>query len=147
MSSALLAATVFAASAVDPREKKRLVLDPGRLPSGGCYPLAHRARDGISAEGIAGELEITFYVIHLEGFIARHRRDSRTTALIYDEMAGRRCICLFNEFDAVGANLTSTNDVEECAVFSRHICCFEERNSPERLVVCSTKHLSPLDRA
>ncbi|WP_430256851.1 AAA family ATPase [Neorhizobium sp. DAR64872/K0K18] len=103
----------------------------------------------MSAEAIAGELKLPFYVIRLEGLITRYMGETAAKLrLVFDETARRRGVYLFDEFDAVGANRTSTNDVAEMRrVLNSFLQFMEEGNSTDSLIVCSTNHPSLLDRA
>jgi SpoVK/Ycf46/Vps4 family AAA+-type ATPase len=103
----------------------------------------------MSAEAIAGELNLPFYVIRLEGLITRYMGETAAKLrLVFDETAKRRGVYLFDEFDAVGAHRTSTNDVAEMRrVLNSFLQFMEEGNSTDSLIVCSTNHPSLLDRA
>lgn len=103
----------------------------------------------MSAEALAGELKLPFYVIRLEGLITRFMGETAAKLrLVFDETARRRGVYLFDEFDAVGANRTSTNDVAEMRrVLNSFLQFMEEGNSTDSLIVCSTNHPSLLDRA
>jgi len=103
----------------------------------------------MSAEALAGELNLPLYVIRLEGLITRYMGDTAAKLrLVFDETAKRRGVYLFDEFDAVGGQRTSTNDVAEMRrVLNSFLQFMEEENSTDSLIVCSTNHPSLLDRA
>lgn len=103
----------------------------------------------MSAEALAGELNLPLYVIRLEGLITRYMGETAAKLrLVFDETAKRRGVYLFDEFDAVGGQRTSTNDVAEMRrVLNSFLQFMEEESSTDSVIVCSTNHPSLLDRA
>lgn len=103
----------------------------------------------MSAEALAGELNLPLFVIRLEGMITRYMGETATKLrLIFDETAKRRGVYLFDEFDAVGGQRTATNDVAEMRrVLNSFLQFMEEGNSTDSVIICSTNHPSLLDRA
>ncbi|BBK44872.1 ATPase [Allostella vacuolata] len=103
----------------------------------------------MTAEAIAGELNLPLYVIRLEGLITRYMGDTAAKLrAIFDETAKRRGVYLFDEFDAVGGQRQATNDVAEMRrVLNSFLQFMEEGNSTDSIIICSTNHPSLLDRA
>lgn len=103
----------------------------------------------MSAEALAGELNLALYVIRLEALITRYMGDTAAKLrLIFDETAKRRGVYLFDEFDAVGGHRTATNDVAEMRrVLNSFLQFMEEENPTDSLIICATNHPSLLDRA
>jgi SpoVK/Ycf46/Vps4 family AAA+-type ATPase len=103
----------------------------------------------MSAEALAGELNLPLFVIRLEGMITRYMGETAAKLrLIFDETAKRRGVYLFDEFDAVGGQRTATNDVAEMRrVLNSFLQFMEEGNSTDSVIICSTNHPSLLDRA
>ncbi|AUW58038.1 AAA family ATPase [Sphingobium sp. SCG-1] len=103
----------------------------------------------MSAEALAGELLLPFFVIRLEALITRYMGETAAKLrLVFDETARHRGVYLFDEFDAVGAQRTATNDVAEMRrVLNSFLQFMEEGNSTDSVIVCSTNHPSLLDRA
>lgn len=103
----------------------------------------------MSAEAVAGELHLPLFVIRLEGLITRFMGETAAKLrLIFDETTKRRGVYLFDEFDAVGAQRTATNDVAEMRrVLNSFLQFMEEGNSTDSIIICSTNHPSLLDRA
>jgi SpoVK/Ycf46/Vps4 family AAA+-type ATPase len=103
----------------------------------------------MSAEALAGELHLPLFVIRLEGLITRYMGETAAKLrVVFDETAKHRGVYLFDEFDAVGGQRTSTNDVAEMRrVLNSFLQFMEESNSTDSLIVCSTNHPSLLDRA
>ena len=103
----------------------------------------------MSAEALAGELNLPLFVIRLEGMITRYMGETAAKLrLIFDETAKRRGVYLFDEFDAVGGQRTATNDVAEMRrVLNSFLQFMEEGNTTDSVIICSTNHPSLLDRA
>ena len=103
----------------------------------------------MTAEAVAGELNLPLYVIRLEGLITRYMGDTASKLrLIFDETGKRRGVYLFDEFDAVGGQRTATNDVAEMRrVLNSFLQFMEEGNSTDSVIICSTNHPALLDRA
>ena len=103
----------------------------------------------MSAEALAGELNLPLFVIRLETLITRFLGDTAAKLrLVFDESAKRRGVYLFDEFDAVGGRRIATNDVAEMRrVLNSFLQFMEEDNATDSLIVCSTNHPSLLDRA
>lgn len=103
----------------------------------------------MTAEAVAGELNLPLFVIRLEGLITRFMGETAAKLrLIFDETTKRRGVYLFDEFDAVGGQRTATNDVAEMRrVLNSFLQFMEEQNSTDSIIICSTNHPSLLDRA
>lgn len=103
----------------------------------------------MTAEAIAGELQLPLFVVRLESLITRFMGDTATKLrLIFDETNKRRGVYLFDEFDAVGSHRTATNDVAEMRrVLNSFLQFMEEGNSTDSVILCSTNHPRLLDRA
>jgi SpoVK/Ycf46/Vps4 family AAA+-type ATPase len=103
----------------------------------------------MTAEAVAGELNLPFFLIRLEGLITRYMGETAAKLrVVFDETARRRSVYLFDEFDAVGGHRTSTNDVAEMRrVLNSFLQFMEESNSTDSVIICSTNHPSLLDRA
>lgn len=103
----------------------------------------------MSAEALAGELNLPLLVIRLDSLITRFMGETASKLrLVFDETAKRRGVYLFDEFDAVGGHRTATNDVAEMRrVLNSFLQFMEERTSTDSIIICSTNHASLLDRA
>lgn len=103
----------------------------------------------MTAEAIAGELNLPHFVIRLEGLITRYMGETAAKLrMIFDETAKRRGVYLFDEFDAVGSQRTANNDVAEMRrVLNSFLQFMEEGNGTDSLIICATNHPSLLDRA
>lgn len=103
----------------------------------------------MSAEALAGELNLPLLVIRLDTLITRFMGETASKLrLVFDETAKRRGVYLFDEFDAVGGHRTATNDVAEMRrVLNSFLQFMEESTSTDSIIICSTNHASMLDRA
>jgi len=103
----------------------------------------------MSAGAVAGELGLPLFVIRLEQLISRFMGDTAAKLrLVFDETAKRRGVYLFDEFDAVGAHRTATNDVAEMRrVLNSFLQFMEEDAATDSVIICATNHPKMLDRA
>ncbi|MEQ8749937.1 MAG: ATP-binding protein [Amphiplicatus sp.] len=103
----------------------------------------------MSAEALAGELNLPLFVIRLETLITRFMgQTAAKLRLVFNETAKHRGVYLFDEFDAVGGHRMATNDVAEMRrVLNSFLQFMEEDNATDSPIVCSTNHPSLLDRA
>lgn len=103
----------------------------------------------MTAEAVAGELNLPLLLIRLESLITRYMGETAAKLrLVFDEANKRRGVYLFDEFDAVGSQRIATNDVAEMRrVLNSFLQFMEESNSTDSVVICSTNHPSMLDRA
>jgi SpoVK/Ycf46/Vps4 family AAA+-type ATPase len=103
----------------------------------------------MTAEALAGELRLPFYVIRLEALITRYMGETAAKLrLIFDETLKRRAVYFFDEFDAVGGKRVAVNDVAEMRrVLNSFLLFLEEPSSVDSLIVGATNHAELLDRA
>ncbi|MEQ5828864.1 ATP-binding protein [Sulfitobacter sp. NFXS29] len=103
----------------------------------------------MTAEALAGELKLPFFVVRLEGLITRYLGETATKLrMVFDETLKRRGLYLFDEFDAVGGHRDTDNDVAEMRrVLNSFLQFMEEPTSTDSLIVGATNHPSLLDAA
>lgn len=103
----------------------------------------------MTAEALAGALKLPLFVIRLEALITRFMGETAAKLrLVFDETAKRRAVYLFDEFDAVGAHRSASNDVAEMRrVLNSFLQFMEEPNTTDSLIVGATNHPDLLDRA
>lgn len=103
----------------------------------------------MTAEALAGQLQLPLFVIRLESLITRFMGETAAKLrLVFNEAEGRRGVYLFDEFDAVGARRNATNDVAEMRrVLNSFLQYMEEESSTDSLIVGATNHPELLDRA
>lgn len=103
----------------------------------------------MTAEALAGQLQLPLFVIRLEALITRFMGETAAKLrLIFDETANRRGVYLFDEFDAVGGRRNATNDVAEMRrVLNSFLQYMEEENATDSLIVGATNYPELLDNA
>ena len=103
----------------------------------------------MTAEALASALRLPLYVIRLETLITRFMGETAAKLrLVFDEIARRRAVFLFDEFDALGAHRAASNDVAEMRrVLNTFLQLMEEPNSTDSVIVGATNFPDLLDRA
>jgi len=103
----------------------------------------------MTAEAIAGSLRLPLYVIRFESLITRFMGETAAKMrLIFDEIYAHRGVYLFDEFDAVGADRSATNDVAEMRrVLNSFLQFIEETNATDSVVIGATNFPELLDHA
>jgi len=103
----------------------------------------------MSAEALAGELKLPFFVVRLETLITRYMGETAAKLrLVFDETAKRRGVYLFDEFDAVGAHRMANNDVAEMRrVLNSFLQFIEEPTATDSIIICATNYPALLDKA
>lgn len=103
----------------------------------------------MTAEALARELHIPFYLIRLEALITRYMGETAAKLrLIFDETLKHRGVYFFDEFDAIGSKRTAVNDVAEMRrVLNSFLMFLEEDTSVDSLLVGATNHGELLDPA
>ena len=103
----------------------------------------------MTAEALAGALKLPLLVIRLEALITRFMGETAAKLrLVFDEIAKRRGVYLFDEFDAVGGHRGAANDVGEMRrVLNSFLQFMEEPNAADSLVAAATNHPDLLDHA
>ena len=102
----------------------------------------------MTAAVLAGELGLPLFSIQLDGLITKFMGETAAKLrLIFDAMQGARGVFLFDEFDALGGERASRNDVGEIRrVLNSFLQLLEHDQSPG-LLVAATNHPQILDRA
>lgn len=101
----------------------------------------------MTAAVLAHELSLPMFTIRLDSLLSKYMGETAgKLRLVFDAVAERRGVYLFDEFDALGGD-RSGNDVGEARRILSSFLVFLEQSSPESLVVAATNHRSILDRA
>ncbi len=103
----------------------------------------------MTAEALAGDLHIPFYIIRLESLITRYMGETAAKLrLVFNETLKRRAVYFFDEFDAIGSKRTATNDVGEMRrVLNSFLIFLEEQTAVDSLIISATNHSELLDPA
>jgi SpoVK/Ycf46/Vps4 family AAA+-type ATPase len=118
-----------------PRRKILLVGAPGTGKS-------------MTAEAIAGELKLPLFTVLYEGLFTRFMGETATQLkLIFDAMSSTRGVYFFDEFDAIGSQRSSSNDVGEIRRVLNSCLQFLENDTSSSLIIAATNHPDLLDKA
>lgn len=103
----------------------------------------------MTAEALAGEINLPLFVIRLESLITRFMGETASKLrLVFDETLKRRGVYLFDEFDALGGRRSATNDVAEMRrVLNSFLQLMEQPNATDSVLISATNHPELLDRA
>lgn len=101
----------------------------------------------MTASVLAAELQIPMFTIRLDGLMSKFMGETASKLRsVFEMVAERRGVYLFDEFDALGADRTG-NDVGEARRILNSFLVFLESSSPESIVIAATNHRTILDRA
>jgi SpoVK/Ycf46/Vps4 family AAA+-type ATPase len=102
----------------------------------------------LTAKVLATELHLPLYTLQFDGLISRFLGETAAKLrLVFDHIATSKAVYLFDEFDAIGANRSNTNDVGEIRRVLNSFLQFFEEDASESLIVCATNHPHMLDLA
>lgn len=102
----------------------------------------------LTASVIAGELKIPLFTIQFDGLITKYVGETAAKLrMVFDAMHRTRGVYLFDEFDAIGGDRGTPNDVGEMRRVLNSFLQFLEQESSLSVVVAATNHPSLLDRA
>lgn len=102
----------------------------------------------MTAAALAHELSLPLMTIRLDGVMSRFLGESASKLrLIFDEVARRRAVYLFDEFDALGSDRAATNDIGEARRILNSFLLFLDEAPSESVLIAATNHLSLLDPA
>lgn len=102
----------------------------------------------MSASIIANELRLPIYVILMDKVVTKYMGEtSAKLRQIFDLIADRPAVYLFDEFDAIGSQRGKDNDVGEMRRVLNSFLQFLERDNSESLIIAATNNLGMLDQA
>jgi len=120
---------------LSPRRKILLVGPPG---TGKTY----------TASILAGELDYPLFQVRLDGVITKYLGESSAKLRqVFDAIREVRGVYFFDEFDALGSNRSSPNDVGEARRVLNSFLQMIEQDDSNSLIVCATNHIEILDHA
>ncbi len=101
----------------------------------------------MTASVLARELGLPMFTVRLDSLLSKYMGETAAKLrLVFDAVAERRGVYLFDEFDALGAD-RSGNDVGEARRILNSFLVFLEQSSAESVVIAATNHRSILDKA
>lgn len=129
------------------RQRKRL-LEHGFAPN---HRLLLEGPPGtgktMTAAVLARELSLPMFTVRLDSLLSKYMGETAgKLRLVFDAVAERRGVYLFDEFDALGGE-RSGNDVGEARRILNSFLVFLEQASPESIVIAATNHRAILDKA
>jgi AAA+ superfamily predicted ATPase len=102
----------------------------------------------MTAAALAGELHWPLFKVQLDGLITKFMGDTAAKLrLIFDTLAKRRGVYLFDEFDAIGKRRDAQDDVGEIRRVLNSFLQFLEEDTSLSLIVAATNHVELLDPA
>lgn len=102
----------------------------------------------MTASAIAGELHLPLFTIMLEGLITKFMGETAAKLrLVFEAIRQTQGVYLFDEFDALGARRSQSNDVGEIRRVLNSFLQLLEKDSSQSLIVAATNHPELLDRA
>lgn len=102
----------------------------------------------MTAAALAGELGLPLFSIQLDGLITKYMGETAAKLrLVFDAIQSTRGVYLFDEFDALGGERSSKNDVGEIRRVLNSFLQFLEQDASDSIVLGATNHVGLLDRA
>lgn len=102
----------------------------------------------MTAGAFAGELGLPLFSIQLDGLITKYMGETAAKLrVVFDAIQSTRGVYLFDEFDALGGERGSKNDVGEIRRVLNSFLQFLEQDESDSLVLGATNHVELLDRA
>ena len=102
----------------------------------------------MTAAALAGEFGLPLFSIQLDGLITKYMGETASKLrVVFDAIQATRGVYLFDEFDALGGERGSKNDVGEIRRVLNSFLQFLEQDDSDSIVLGATNHVSLLDRA
>jgi len=102
----------------------------------------------MTASALAGELGVPLFTIQLDGLITRYLGETAAKLrLIFEAIQQTRAVYFFDEFDALGSERGTKNEVGEIRRVLNSFLQFLEQDDSDSIVVGATNHPQILDRA
>lgn len=102
----------------------------------------------MTASALASELGIPLFTIRLDGLITRYLGETAAKLrLIFDAIQQTRGVYFFDEFDALGSERATKNEVGEIRRVLNSFLQFLEQDDSDSLVAGATNHPQILDKA
>jgi SpoVK/Ycf46/Vps4 family AAA+-type ATPase len=120
---------------LEPRRKLLLFGPPGTGKTATAAALAH-------------ELHLPLFTIRLDGLITKFMGETASKLrLVFEAMQKTRGLYLFDEFDAIGSDRHSPNDVGEIRRVLNSFLQFLEQDRSDSMIVAATNYKKLLDSA
>jgi SpoVK/Ycf46/Vps4 family AAA+-type ATPase len=102
----------------------------------------------MTAAALAGEFHLPLFTILLEGVITKFMGETAAKLrMIFQAMTVEKGVYLFDEFDALGARRSQTNDVGEIRRVLNSFLQLLEKDDSDSIIIAATNHADLLDKA
>lgn len=102
----------------------------------------------MTSAALAGELKLPLFTTLYESIIGKFMGETASRfRLIFDAMSVTKGVYLFDEFDAIGTQRTTGNDVGEIRRILNSFLIFLENDNSQSIIIAATNHPSLLDNA
>ena len=102
----------------------------------------------LCARAIAGELGLPLFVVRMDAIVTKFMGEtSAKLRHVFDAVADRRGVYLFDEFDSIGVERGRENDVGEMRRVLNTFLQLLDNDHSDSLVIAATNHLASLDSA
>lgn len=101
-----------------------------------------------TASILAGVLDYPLFQVRLDALITKFMGESSAKLRqVFDAISNVRGIYFFDEFDALGSQRSSTNDVGEARRILNSFLQMIEQDESNSIIICATNHVEILDHA
>lgn len=102
----------------------------------------------MTSKALAGELKLPHFAVQLHALITKYMGETAAKLYaVFEAMQETRGVYLFDEFDAIGGERGSKNDVGEIRRVLNSFLQFLEQDESDSLVVAATNNVQILDNA
>ena len=102
----------------------------------------------MTASALAGEFKLPLFSVQLHGLITKFMGETAAKLhLVFGAMTQTRGVYFFDEFDAIGADRGSRNDVGEIRRVLNSFLQFLEQDNSDSLILAATNYEAMLDEA
>lgn len=102
----------------------------------------------MTAAALAGELQLPLFTTLYESIIGKFMGETASRfRIIFDAMSVTKGVYLFDEFDAIGTQRTTGNDVGEIRRILNSFLIFLEKDNSQSIIIAATNHPNLLDNA
>jgi SpoVK/Ycf46/Vps4 family AAA+-type ATPase len=102
----------------------------------------------LTASALAGELAVPLFVVRLDALLTKFMGETAAKLRqIFDALHHARGIYFFDEFDAIGSQRVSLNDIGEVRRILNSFLVMIEEDTSNSLIVAATNHPQILDDA
>jgi SpoVK/Ycf46/Vps4 family AAA+-type ATPase len=120
---------------LSPRRKILLVGSPGTGKT-------------LTASALAGELSVPLFAVRLDALLTKFMGETATKLRqIFDALHSARGVYFFDEFDAIGGQRVSPNDIGEVRRILNSFLVMIEEDTSHSLILAATNHPQILDDA